>query len=191
MTRADILLRLKVEIEGLYKGITGLDFVEVINFELRDDGALRIYVNVGYIGVPTIRHGHINDARDYTIDLTPREREFLTVTYTSQEPARVAPPTRVAQYTMHLVSQLRHVVGDGSELSCLTGALLSNPYLTDLTYSDTGVDSIVAYVERMLTNLACDHRSGAAVLWVTSLLSNPNLTSIVRYQQCLDNTARL
>jgi len=195
MKRADILSRLKVEVEGLWKSRTGVDVVEVINFELRDDGALRIYVNVGCIGATTIRHGRINDIRDNDIDLTPEEREFLEET-ASQAPARIAPRTRVSRYVMHLVSQLRHVGGNDSELLCqpsavFTSALLSNPNLMDLMHSDrnvpnAGIDSIVAYVERMLTDLACDDRAGTAVPWVVSLLSNPNLMSIISHQLYLD-----
>ncbi len=190
MKREDILARLKAKVEGLYKARTGVDMVEVINFELREDSALRIYVKVGFIGAPTILHGRINDARDFGVFLTQDEIDFLDET-DSQAPARIAPRTRVSQYVMHLVSQLRHIVGDGSELHSLTGALLNNPNLTNLMHSerfepDEGVDSIVTYVERMLTDLACDHRSGAAVLWVQSLLSNPSLISIIKHQQYLD-----
>lgn len=189
MKRLDVLARLKTEIEDLYNGLEG-GRVEVINFELMEDGALRIFVKVLFLGAWTILHGRINDARDYGIGLTPEEQEFLTETV-SQAPARVAPRTRVSQYVMHLVAQLSHIVGDGSELSCLTGALLSNPNLTDLMhsdrfYSEAGVDSIVAYVERVLGDLTCDNRSGAAVLWVTSLLSNPGLMSIIQHQRRLD-----
>ena len=198
MKRSDILARLKTEIEDLYYDApdTELDEarVEVINFELMDDGSLRVYVKVSFLGAPTILHGRINDARDYRIDLTPKEREFLTETV-SQAPARAAPPTRVSQYTTQLASQLKHVVGDGSELSCLTGALLSNPNLIDLMHSehfdpDAGVDSIVAYVERMLDDLICNpgfEEYTQQRLWVTSLLSNPRLMSIIQHQQYIDS----
>lgn len=193
MMRADILSRLKAKVEELYKEGTGFVSVDVINFELRDDSSLRIYVKVSFVGAPTILHGRINDARDFGIFLTQDELDFLDET-DSQAPARTGPQTRVSQYVMHLASQLRHVVGDGSELHSLTGALLGNPNLTNLMHSerfepDEGVDSIVAYIERMLTDLACDHRSSAAVLWVQSLLSNPNLISIIKHQRYLDEEA--
>ncbi len=190
MERADIQARLKCVVEDMYNDPTGANFVEVINFELRDDDSLRIYVKVGYMDAPVILHGRINDIRDFRdfsgrgIDLTPAEREFLRET-ASQAPARIATPTKVSQSVRHLVSQLRHIVGDGSELSCLTGALLSNSDLLSIIYVD--VDSIVAYVERTLTDLACDHRSGAAVSWVTSLLSNPSLRAIIAHQQRRDD----
>lgn len=185
MDREDIRLRLKANIEKLYNETdsTKLKGVEVINFERRDDGSLRIPVKVSFYGACTIFHGRINDVRDIGVSLTQDELTFLKKT-DSQEPEQVA-RTRVSQYVMHLVSQLRHVVGDGSELSCLTGALLSNPNLMDLIIH-VDVDSIVAYIERILVDLACDHRSGAAVLWVTSLLSNPSLMSIVHHQGYID-----
>jgi len=187
MMRADILSRLKAKVEELYKDRTDFVSVEVINFELRDDSSLRIYVIVLFVGAPTILHGRINDARDFGIFLTQDELDFLDKT-DSQAPARAEPRTRVSRYVMHLVSQLKHVVGDGSELSSLTGALLSNPNLTDLIFH-VDVDSIVAYIERILTDLACDNRSGAAVLWAQSLLSNSNLMSLISHQRYLDDEA--
>ena len=188
MTRKDILDRLTLEIEALYADTDAIKFdeVEVINFALMADGALRIYVKVLFLGAWTILHGRINDIRDsisiksYGIDLTDEEREFLEET-TSQAPDRIAPPTKISRYVMHLVSQLRRVVGDGSELSCLTGALLGNSNLINLI-THGNVDSVVAYVERVLSDLGCDNRSGAAVSWVTSLLSNPSLSSMIDHQ---------
>lgn len=179
MTRKDILDRLKTEIEELYNE-TELDRVEVINFELMDDRSLRIYVKVSFLGAWTILHGRIHVAGDFVFDLTDEEREFLKESK-AQAPDRIAPQTKVSKYVMHLVSQLRHVVGDGSELSCLTGALLGNSNLINLT-THGNVDSVVAYVERVLSDLGCDPRSGAAVSWVVALLSNPSLSSIIDNQ---------
>lgn len=186
MTRGDIQDRLKAAVAKHYEGDdTKFKGVEVINFEVMDDNSLRIHVKVSFYGASTILHGRINDARDFGVFLTQDELEFLDET-TSQAIARIAPRTEVSQYVMHLVSQLRHIVGDGNELHSLTGALLSNPNLTDLIYH-VDVDSIVAYVERILADLACDNRSGAAVLWVQSLLSNPNLMLIINHQRYLDD----
>ena len=75
MKRSDILARLKTEIEDLYNRLEG-GRVEVINFELMDDGSLRVCVKVSFLGAWTILHGRINDARDYEVDLTQEEREF-------------------------------------------------------------------------------------------------------------------
>lgn len=197
MKRLDILTRLRTEIEDLYDNPdTELDGagVEVINFELMEDGSLRVYVKVSFLGAWTILHGRINDARDYGIDLTLEEREFLTETV-SQAPARVAPPTRVAQYVKHLVSQLEHLVDDKGSFLYLSSALLSNRNLTDLMHSEqfypeAGVDSIVAYVERVLGDLTCSADSEECSqrwLWIVSLLSNPRLMSIIQHQQYLDD----
>lgn len=189
MTRADIHSRVKAKVEEYYSGDdTKFKGVEVINFEVMDDNSLRIHVKVSFYGASTILHGRINDARDFGVFLTQDELDFLEET-AAQAPARIEPPTRVSRYVRHLVSQLRHIVGDGSELHCLTGALLGNPNLMELIYH-VDVDSIVAYVERTLTDLACDNRSGAAVLWVQSLLSNPSLMSIISHQEYIDAEVR-
>ena len=186
MTRADIFARLKKQVEKRYNEgtVTEFDKIEATNFELMDDGAIRVYVRVSFLGAWTIFHGRINDTRDYGLDLTNEEREFLKETF-AQAPARVAPPTRVSRYIMHLASQLKDVVGTGSELSSLTGALLSNPNLIGLiTHVD--VDLIIAYVERLFADLVRDYRSGMAVSGIALLLSNPNLRSIIDHQQVLD-----
>lgn len=190
MTRADILLRVKAKVEEHYSGDdTKFKGVEVINFELPDDGSLLIHVKVSFYGASTVLYGRINDAKDFGVFLTQDELDFLEET-ASQAPARIAPRTKVSRYVMHLVSQLRHVGGNDSELLCqpsavFTSALLSNPNLMDLIFH-VDVDSIVAYIERILIDLTCDDRSSTVVPWVVSLLSSASLMSIVQHQQYLD-----
>jgi len=185
MTRDDILARLKADVEGRYENHDVFAGVEVINFELMGNGSLRVYVKVLFLGTWTILHGRINDARDYGFDLTDRERDFLGKT-ASQAPAPIGSQTVVSKYVMHLVSQLRHLIIPGSDLPRLTGALLRNPNLMDLIIH-MDVDLIVAYVERMLNDLACDQRSGTSVSLIASLLSNLNLITIIRNQQYEDD----